>query len=263
MRSAFVLGIFHNLLALTSNFFELRADSPQLPAFDTSLVLPDSCRFNMSFCEIPVKMPNEITETTTIVSPEDYDRLTAIAPEWRLSNRGYVVTSRRVHGKYRLTYMHKEVAGESAKHVNGDRLDNRRENLIRTKPRAPPIRLTPAQPMSPLHLHTRHPILDYVQASEELMTDPIGKYNTIQYPSGKVYSGETHNGLPHGLGTLVENNRSSFGWFMYGQFRTGCVLDHPEVCDRLRYLYKQKYIRPIKDGFVVLPSGKHMKLFNE
>jgi hypothetical protein len=261
MRTAYVLGVFHNLLALTSNFFELRSDSPSTA--ESTILLPDTCRFNMTYCEIPVRWRSEggSDATTTIVSPEDFDRLTSIAPEWRLSNRGYVVTSRRVEGKYRLLYMHREVAGQSAKHLNGDRLDNRRENLVPSKPRSPPIKL------SPMDISTTHPILDYIEASEQMPAmvaeEPLGKYRIIEYPSGKLYSGESHNGLPHGLGTLIERNRSSFGWFLYGQFRSGCVLDHPDVCDRLRYLYKPDFVRPIKDGFVVLPGGKHVKLVGQ
>lgn len=259
MRPAYVLGVFHNLLALTSNFFELRSDGPT--PIESTILLPESCRFNMSYCEIPVRWRSDKGGdfTTTIVSPEDFDRLTLIAPEWRLSNRGYVVSSRRVEGKYRLTYMHREVAGKSAKHLNGDRLDNRRENLVPAKPRAPPIRL------SPLNIETTHPIFDYVEDAEDMPVEeePLGKYRIIEYPSGKLYSGESHNGLPHGLGTLIESNRSSFGWFLYGQFKSGCVVDHPAVCDRLRYLYKPDFVRPIVDGFLVLPSGKHVKLVGQ
>lgn len=260
MRAAFVVGIVHNFLALTSNFFELRAERPDTPQF---VHMPPECVLmanGTGYCEIPVKMKNEITSTKTIVSPEDYERLVAIAPEWRISNGGYVVTSRRVHGKYRLTYMHKEVAGSTSRHLNGDRLDNRRENLVPTRPKPPPIQLTPE---SPFDIQTRHPVMDFVYAPEDLLIEPVGKYHTIQYPSGKIYSGETHNGLPHGLGTLLERNRSSFGWFLYGQFKNGCVIDHPEVGDRLRHLYRQKHIRPIKAAFVVLPSGKHVNLVEQ
>ena len=189
------------------------------------------------------------------VSPADYDMLVSVAPVWRVSNRGYVISSKRVEGKYRLVYMHKIVAGGSAKHLNGDRLDNRRENLIPTKSRRPFIELTP------LNIGNVHPLLDFTKnAQDSLQYGASGRYDTIRYAGDKVYSGETHNGLPHGLGTLVERNRTSFGWFLYGQFKSGCVLDHPVVCDRLRYLYEQSYLRPIQDAFVVLPNGKHQRL---
>lgn len=253
----FTIGLIHHLLSLSSNYFELRSASEDfLPTPIHRIVVPDRCIFNMSFCEIPVKLPNTQSQVMTTVSPEDHDRLVKIAPTWRMNNNGYVVTSKRLEGKYRLVYMHKLVAGGPAKHLNGDRMDNRRENLIPAKPRRPFIELTP------LDLNSGHPLLDFVQNAEEAMiAEPQGKYSTITYSNGKSYSGETHNGLPHGLGTFVERDRTSFGWFLYGQFKSGCVLDHPVVPDRLQYLYTSQYQRPITDAFAVLPNGKHHRLF--
>jgi hypothetical protein len=253
---AFTIGLIHHLLSLSSNFLELRSTSQDTSStIFNPIVLPNQCFANMSYCEIPVKMPKSETQCMTIVSPSDYDHLVSIAPTWRVSNRGYVISSKRMDGRYRLVYMHKIVAGAPAKHLNGDRLDNRRDNLIPSKPRRPFIEL------SPLDLDTAHPLMDFSKTAEQcLQFRSTGKYNTIHYSGNKIYSGETHNELPHGLGTLTESNRTSFGWFLYGQFKSGCVLDHPVVCDRLQYLYTSPYKRPITDAFVVLPNGKHQRL---
>lgn len=252
----FTIGLIHHLLSLSSNYLELRSVNQDIPSpIAHRIVLPDRCLANMSYCEIPVKMPKSETQVMTCVSPSDYDMLKSITPVWRMSTKGYVISSKRTEGKYRLVYMHKIVAGGPAKHLNGDRLDNRRENLIPAKPRRPFIELTP------LDLNNAHPLLDFTKTVEEsLQYEAPGRSDTIRYAGDKVYSGETHNGLPHGFGTLIESNRSSFGWFLYGQFKSGCVLDHPAVCDRLRYLYEQPHRRPIQDAFVVLSNGKHQRL---
>lgn len=239
-------AVLHYLLSLGSNYIELRTETPHF----RPIQLPNSCMVhNASFCEIPVKLPKSNSESITLVSPEDYNRLLRISENWRVNTRGYVVTSCRPNGKYRLTYMHKEVAGHTATHLNGDRLDNRRANLVPSKPRSsPPI------------VVTRPPMLDHIYEAADLTRPDSDSYQTIKYSNGKVYSGEIHNGIPHGLGTLLEYNRSTFGWFLYGQFRSGIVLDHPHVPQRLRYLYQTQQIRPIRSGFVVLKNGTHVDI---
>lgn len=258
LQAAFTFGIIHHLLSLSTNYLELKTFSSELVPIDAArVILPDRGIRNMSYCEIPVRMPKSEMQVMTLVSPEDYTYLTSLAPTWRMNAKGYVVISKRVDGKYRLMYMHKEVAGGASKHLNGDRLDNRRENLVPSLPRRPFIEL------SPMNLHSNHPLHDAVKTAEEAMDfDYAGTHSHIQYDSNKVYSGETHNGLPHGLGTLLEKNRTSFGWFIYGQFKSGCVVDHPPVCDRLQYLYQNPpHVRPIADIFAVTPDNKHRRLY--
>jgi hypothetical protein len=238
-------AVLHYLLSLGSNYIELRTETPHFRAIQ----LPDSCMIsNASFCEISVRMPKTNTETITIVSPEDYRRLLNISENWRVNTRGYVVTSSRPNGKYRMTYMHKEVAGHTATHLNGDRLDNRRANLVPSKPRSPPIMVS------------RPPIMDHIYNVADLTRPDSETHQTIQYTNGKVYSGEIHNGIPHGLGTLIEKDRSTFGWFLFGQFRSGIVLDHPRIPERLHYLYQAQHLRPIQRGFVVLKNGTHVDI---
>ena len=63
-----------------------------------------------------------------IVSPEDYTVASRIA--WRLSSSGYVIGSRRCENKLRLHRLITGAAGgQFVDHINGNRLDNRRENL--------------------------------------------------------------------------------------------------------------------------------------
>lgn len=72
---------------------------------------------------------------TTLVSPEDYTRFCRF--RWHKHSKGYAVRYMRFSNGTRLLYMHRLVAGVSgswgkyyvADHANGDRLDNRRENV--------------------------------------------------------------------------------------------------------------------------------------
>lgn len=68
-----------------------------------------------------------------LVSEEDYERVSAL--KWSFAGRGYVRAAgpRRRGEKFQTIYMHRLVMdaadGMQVDHRNGDKLDNRRENL--------------------------------------------------------------------------------------------------------------------------------------
>jgi hypothetical protein len=66
-----------------------------------------------------------------LVDDDDYERLTAY--EWFLSGTGYAVGFVPTHDKFALIYMHRLIlnAGpeQHVDHINGDLLDNCRQNL--------------------------------------------------------------------------------------------------------------------------------------
>jgi len=64
------------------------------------------------------------------ISPGDYQQVNDITKTWRLSTSGYPIYVKRIDGKLTTIYLHKVVAGGPARHINGDRLDNRRSNLL-------------------------------------------------------------------------------------------------------------------------------------
>ncbi len=75
----------------------------------------------------------ELTEgRSALVSDEDFDQLSAFS--WHVSG-GYAVTNVPSTGTHRYTLlgMHRVIAraqkGQQVDHINGNRLDNRRENL--------------------------------------------------------------------------------------------------------------------------------------
>ena len=59
------------------------------------------------------------------VSPEDYNKVSGLT--WGLSRRGYIFNQKNRIYLHRLILDAKP--GEICDHINGDRLDNRRENL--------------------------------------------------------------------------------------------------------------------------------------
>ena len=81
--------------------------------------------------QIPLKRRDGKTVAYALVDANDAPPL--IDRTWRLSTHGYAVRSETRDGKKRTIYLHREIlkvaAGSLVDHVNGDRLDNRRQNL--------------------------------------------------------------------------------------------------------------------------------------
>lgn len=79
---------------------------------------------------IPVLLHNKAGEKLAKLDPEDYDKVMNFANVWRLTTNGYARTTKQIDGKFKMFYMHSLVFGDRARHVNGDRLDNRKHNLV-------------------------------------------------------------------------------------------------------------------------------------
>lgn len=72
----------------------------------------------------------------TLVDDEDFEALSMRS--WQFGSHGYAASRKKVRGKAFALLMHREIMGakkgESIDHKNGDRLDNRRQNLRRATP---------------------------------------------------------------------------------------------------------------------------------
>lgn len=78
--------------------------------------------------QVPVKDGQDTRYATILQS--DKELVESVSCSWRLSSTGYVLAVKRVNGKLQTSYLHKILAGGAARHINGDRLDNRRSNLL-------------------------------------------------------------------------------------------------------------------------------------
>lgn len=206
---------FHYLPALLSicqNLMELKVDGPQQcfhvcePAMHASN--------NASFCEIPVRAGGKFGhDLKTLVSPEDYDRLIRIAPVWSVSSNGYVVVSKREEGRSKTKYLHKIVMnGCPARHINGDRLDNRRSNLLH------------------LQWKPKSSIPEQFDAAD-VPNDEIVENAEVAYDDGKKrYFGRLEQGRPEGFGILEEPFKTSIGWWKRGAYVKGMLLFYDTEC---------------------------------
>lgn len=209
MRGAF---FFHQLLLLGQSYFELKTLSPSEQDVRVERVfVPMDTINNSSSCLIPVSTPRKLEVLSAIISKEDYERIVAISPTWRISSSGYVVIGKRINGKNTLRYLHKEIFGGTCTHINGDKLDNRRCNLVGSKKRRRPADLN-------------------LESIMQFIDDPV------IYPDGKQYYGEQKDSVPQGFGLLVESKKRSMGWWDMGVFTNGLVMDLVPVPDRMKEL---------------------------
>lgn len=209
--------IFNHLLSLMQSYFELRADRPPLDFVQgMHMASPMNTGTNESVCQIPVRLPRDTKEVNALVSCEDYDKIAAVSPVWRLSSKGYVVSTKNK----KVTFLHRLVRDSPSVHENGDKLDNRRQNVIPSKRGTK--KMKGAEEEEELIIKTISPLLNFATTPEN--TPFESKYSNINYAGNMNYTGEINYFKPHGFGTLTEENKMSLGWWQQGIFKSGLVL---------------------------------------
>lgn len=168
--------------------------------------------------KIPVRLPKNKGYTEATVSPEDYTALTQAGMRWRVGASGYPMYVKRVNKELTTVWMHKLVAGGPATHVNGDRLDCRRENLVESarKPR--------------FEIKTPKAAYDAVEEYEWDDRDLrfYSGFANVHYEKGKFYSGQVVHGIPHGFGNLYEPKecKHTSGNWVSGEMKKGMVVEY-------------------------------------
>lgn len=172
----------------------------------------------MASYKIPVRLPKHQGEVDAIVSPEDYTELSKPGMPWRMGSSGYPMYVKRVNKVLTTIWMHKLVAGGPASHVNGDRLDCRRENL------RPSCRKPAFEIKSPYSINDE--LHEFSGGDRDLPF--YSGFATIQYESGKVYSGQVLHGIPHGFGGLYEPQvcKHTNGDWVNGVMTRGMVVEY-------------------------------------
>lgn len=175
--------------------------------------------------EVPVALPKKAGTVYAKVSDEDYDKVIKASTKWRLCSSGYPIFVKRNNTQFETTYMHKIVFGDTAKHLNGDRLDNRRCNLIQSSKKR----------KSDDNDDRMFTIKTPIMVSEELHNfksidkdlNLINGYANIDYHGNKTFNGIVKKGIPHGFGVLYEKkiHTQSMGNWIDGKMIKGLVIE--------------------------------------
>jgi hypothetical protein len=188
---------------------------------------------NITFAgnKIPVRLPNNKGWVYATVSPEDHAALSAPEMRWRMGSSGYPMFVKRVNKELTTVWMHKIVGQGPATHINGDRLDCRRENLI------------PSARKSPFELKTPESVWDTVEEFDWNDRDLrlYTGFANVSYDEGKTFSGQVVHGIPHGFGTLYEPvpRKQSSGNWVEGQLKLGMVTEFeymPRADGRVKHI---------------------------
>lgn len=151
-----------------------------------------------------------------LVSPEDYSTLMDMNVNWKVSSSGYPIYVKRLKTKSKTFYMHRLIKQTPCRHLNGNRLDNRRENLV------PSYRNASKDTEDFLVKLPEEdaPIFDY-RCPILKQTDGVVK---VSYEDGRVYEGSVKKGIPHGYGELSAMNLKTVGEWADGVVRKGLNL---------------------------------------
>ena len=251
---------------LVNNYIDLRLSAMQLQDEAMDCLSKDDTPSmteigNKSYKEIPVNLCKKRGVEYAKVSEEDYERVVSFSKKWKKSTTGYAIWVKRNKDtrKFETTYMHKFVHGNSAKHLNGDRLDNRRENLVRTINRANGIYNKGSMDTSDFILFTPRVLCEDIHKFRwtEKELNEFSGYADVEYNNGKFFSGDIQKGKPHGYGHLFEEelNTQCCGEWKNGIMKNGMIITYKPypkcICDYMKHCPVQevKNVGVVKNGY--------------
>jgi hypothetical protein len=152
--------------------------------------------------------------------------------------------------------MHKLIHGKSARHINGDRLDNRRGNLVDSL-RGPPAKRNRSQEDSEEFFIKTPRVLtselhSFKQGNKDLLS--FTGYANIEYGKDKHFSGDIKLGKPEGYGHLYESkfHRHSCGLWEDGNMKRGMVIEYKPLPRCLCEIWKSCPLREVSKLDVVI-----------
>lgn len=206
---------------------------------------------------IPVLLHNNSGVAYSKIDKQDYQWIIDFATTWRLTTNGYARTTKNVDGKHKMFYIHSLVFGDRARHINGDRLDNRRQNLVAvTKKRRNSDRDEQDFKISRPTVVSEECVEFHNQESS---LHSYTGYAIIHYRKQKHYSGLVEEGIPSGYGILYEHEfqQQSMGMWKNGKMIQGMVLQYrplPTCICQAEILCPVRVVERVdvvKDGFRV------------
>ena len=233
MKISFIFSAVHHLAVIKSlinNYIDLKMASIEMAE---------------SVQEYGIVEVKDKTNNCTVIAKVDlldHRMVTDKRYKWRLHTSGYAVAS---HGKT-STFMHSLVFGSMATHINGDRLDNRRSNLVLSK------RSKVGQDEE-IEIHGTRPLYEY-DSKDESLRMAVGDA-VVRYGNKKSYKGTLWYGIPEGIGVLTTETYDIIGVWKNGKidrgiqinYQNGCMCEHFQICP-LRDVID---VELIKSGFKI------------
>jgi len=229
MRFAFAVQHLLVIKSLINNYVDLKMASIEM------------AEASQEYTTVDVRDLKNNCTLTAKISPLDYRIVTDPQYRWRLHSSGYAVSSK----KKKSVYMHSLIFGGMATHVNGDRLDNRRSNLVKSS----------RDKVKTSDFIIRGPRAYYEYQHDDPDLTYLNQFSVVHYPDNKTYSGELKNGRPHGNGVLTTGE-----YDLVGNWKEGCIergiqvnykYDVPCLCEHFHLcpLREAINIELIKSGF--------------
>jgi hypothetical protein len=238
MRFAFAVHHLAVIKSLIDNYVDLRMTSIEMAETVRDYVLVD------------VKDTKNNRTVSAKIDPLDYRMVTDPQYRWRLHSSGYAVSSK----KKESVYMHSLVFGGMSTHINGDRMDNRRSNLIKSKRnKVRTCDFVLQGPREPYEYNSTDPDLMYIHGNA-----------VVKYGRNKTYRGQVKQGIPHGNGVLTTDSYDLIGTWEEGKVDSGihvnykypgpCICEHFHLCP----LREVVNVELINSGFRLRPGPGHL-----